>query len=173
MTIWRMRIACWITNAKHALSEFAILIAFTLSSVYTTAPQYYVIRTLFDLLFSNSSRQYLGPIQPPVQWVAGHFPWGKSSMTLIWTLTSTSGWMELYRNSTTCPHRLEMDVLTLRTFYLFVHLGTRGHSAGGAAAWGTVLQAGRTRDRFPMVSFEFFIDIILPAALLPRGWLSL
>ena len=35
----------------------------------------------------------------------------------------------------------------------------------GVVGWGTVLQAGRSRVRFPMVSLEFFIDIILPAAL--------
>ena len=34
---------------------------------------------------------------------------------------------------------------------------------------GTALQAGRSLVRFPMVSLEFFIDIILPAALWPRG----
>jgi len=37
----------------------------------------------------------------------------------------------------------------------------------------TALQAGRSRFQFPMVSLEFFIDIILPAALWPRGRLSL
>ena len=35
--------------------------------------------------------------------------------------------------------------------------------------WGTALQAGRSRVRFPMVSLESFIDIILPAALWALG----
>jgi hypothetical protein len=43
---------------------------------------------------------------------------------------------------------------------------------GGAVGWGTALQAGRSRVSFPMVSLEFFIDIIFPAALWPWGWLS-
>jgi len=44
---------------------------------------------------------------------------------------------------------------------------------GDAVGWGTALQAGRSRVRFLMVSLDFFIDIILPAALWPWGWLSL
>jgi hypothetical protein len=32
---------------------------------------------------------------------------------------------------------------------------------GVAVGWGTVLQAGRSRVRFPMVPLEFVIDIIL------------
>ena len=35
------------------------------------------------------------------------------------------------------------------------------------------LKVGRPRVRFPMVSFELFIDITLPVALWPWGWLSL
>jgi hypothetical protein len=46
-------------------------------------------------------------------------------------------------------------------------------SYGGAVVWGTALQIRRPRFRYPMVSFEFLIDIILQAALWPWGWLSL
>jgi hypothetical protein len=48
-------------------------------------------------------------------------------------------------------------------------MGARGSSVG----WGTALQVGRSKVRFPMVSLNFFIDIILPAALWPWGQLSL
>ena len=37
----------------------------------------------------------------------------------------------------------------------------------GVVGWGTALKAGRSRVRFPMVSMEFFIYIILPAAPWP------
>jgi len=40
-------------------------------------------------------------------------------------------------------------------------------ACGGAVGRGTAIQAGRSRVRFPMVSLEFFVDIILPAALWP------
>ena len=43
---------------------------------------------------------------------------------------------------------------------------------GGAVGRGTAQQVWRSQVRFPMVSLEFFIDIILPAALWPWGWLS-
>jgi len=36
-----------------------------------------------------------------------------------------------------------------------------------------LLQADRSPVRFPMVSLEFFIDIILLVALWPWGWLNL
>jgi hypothetical protein len=48
-------------------------------------------------------------------------------------------------------------------------LGVRG----GTVGWGTALQIGRSLVRFPMMSLEFFTDIILPASLWPWGWLSL
>jgi hypothetical protein len=53
-----------------------------------------------------------------------------------------------------------------------VTLGALGGS-GSLVGWGTKLQAGRSRVRFPMKSLDFSIDVILPAAPWPSGWLSL
>jgi hypothetical protein len=50
---------------------------------------------------------------------------------------------------------------------------SKSEARGGAVGWGTALQAGRLRVRFPMVSLNFFIDTILPAALWPWGWINL
>ena len=46
-----------------------------------------------------------------------------------------------------------------------VYTCTRGDAVG----LGTALQAGRSQVQLPVVSLEFFIDIILPAALWPWG----
>ena len=52
---------------------------------------------------------------------------------------------------------LRLNFLTCRLTFLGTQYGT----------WGAALQSLRSRVRFPMVSFEFFIDIILPATLWP------
>jgi len=50
---------------------------------------------------------------------------------------------------------------------LIFHVYVKG--AHGGAVGGTALQAGRSWVQFLMVSLEFFIDIILPAALWSWG----
>jgi hypothetical protein len=60
-----------------------------------------------------------------------------------------------------------LPVIGYRSLKLIVvHLTLYVPCIGGHAV---ALQAGRSRVRFPMVSLEFFIDIILPAALWPLG----
>jgi hypothetical protein len=59
--------------------------------------------------------------------------------------------------------------VNLITQTVWRHFRERGGSVGS----GTAPQTKTTRVRFPMVSLEIFIDIILPAALWPWGRLSL
>ena len=54
-----------------------------------------------------------------------------------------------------------MHGTTIKITAVIFDMGARG----GAVGSGIALQAGRLRVRFPMVSLEFFIVIILPAAL--------
>jgi hypothetical protein len=56
--------------------------------------------------------------------------------------------------------------------YLFLLLITIW-STRWRSVWGTALQTGRSRVRFPMVSLHYFIDIILPVALGPWSQLNL
>jgi len=51
--------------------------------------------------------------------------------------------------------------LTLILMWVHIQL----EPCGGEVCWGTKLEAGRPRVRFPTVLLEIFIDIILPAAL--------
>jgi len=69
------------------------------------------------------------------------------------------------------------DVLNTKTIYIIpLHYTILYYTilyCGGAVGWGTALQVGRSRVRFPMLSLEFFIDITLPAIVWFWGWLIL
>jgi hypothetical protein len=67
----------------------------------------------------------------------------------------------------TSRSKVSRSLLSVRTYMIYL-LTAFGLSLGGNA-----LPVGRSRVRFPMVSLEFFIGIILPAAIWRWGWLSL
>ena len=103
-----------------------------------------------------------------------------SSMAVIngedgtWILPETRNTIDLFklRNSTdnasavTCKRHIQIYSWCARVVRLL-------KERGGVVDWGTALQARRSRVRFLMVSLEYFIDIILPAALWPWGRFSL
>jgi len=52
MTIWRMRVVCWITMATETHSEYVILISFFHgNNGYTKAPRYYVYTNIASLVW--------------------------------------------------------------------------------------------------------------------------
>jgi len=57
----------------------------------------------------------------------------------------------------------------LKYAFMLYELGAQDR----AVSWRPLLQAGRSQIWFSIVTLEFFINIIVPAALWPWGWLSL
>jgi hypothetical protein len=58
--------------------------------------------------------------------------------------------------------RLIITVLIINNIYVILHiLPINKEARGGAVGLGTVLHVGRSRVRFPIVSMEFLIAIIL------------
>ena len=54
MTIWRMRIACWIPNATTTHSEYVTLIAFQCKNAFINVPHYYITSTLLPCYKTGS-----------------------------------------------------------------------------------------------------------------------
>jgi hypothetical protein len=79
-----------------------------------------------------------------------------------------------------CPQKMKTNLKYLKdSVHSSVYGGgnvlfvLRARGMRWRSGWGTALQTGRSRDRFLMVSLEFFIGIILSAAVWPWGQLSL
>jgi hypothetical protein len=73
-----------------------------------------------------------------------------------------------------CDRLYSILFIVLYFYYMLLYLNIlQIRARRGAVGCGTAVQAGRSRVRFPMVSLELFISIILLAALWPWGRLSL
>jgi hypothetical protein len=64
---------------------------------------------------------------------------------------------------------LYQRTINIQQNYLIQHLIVWLGAYSGAVGWGTALQAGRLRVWYLMVLPEFFVDIILLAALWSKG----
>jgi len=144
----RMNFLCAVVREPTHIFVSVVNVFLFVFSPYSTVPDFIVSKqsvriTIFLLLFC-------GPLPHPS------------------CFTRPDAFSDTIFLSTSCCYRWLL-LTTFNSRYVWTLLEARG-SAGG---WGTALQVGRSRVRFPMMSLEFFIDIILPAALWLWGWLSL
>ena len=107
------------------------------------------------------SRDFRKVLKYNISWKS--VQWQPSCSMRKYGQTDMTKLLVAFRNFANAPYYITV-LNTLQIFYW---------ARGGAVGLGTALQAGRSRVRLPMVPLEFFIDIILPIALWPWGWLSL
>jgi hypothetical protein len=105
----------------------------------------------------------------------------------VWAQNSTVGVTQLHGVCVRCGRRcgpccyrrpsVPHDWLSPSTAIPFQHRSPSAERTSrtnkSSFGWGTALQAGSSRVRFPMVSVEYFIDVILPATLWSWSRLSL
>jgi hypothetical protein len=123
------------------------------------------------------------PTQPPTHRVPDFFPVSKAASAWRWPPLTTHPHLASrvkieYSYTFTPPSEPSWPFLG-RTFYFIAIISSINNTTTsrngvrcGEVGWGSTLPAGRLRVRSPMLTLEFFIDIILPAALWPWSWLS-
>jgi hypothetical protein len=89
--------------------------------------------------------------------------------------TSLDEWSVRRRNPylTTINTHNRNPFIPLAWFKPTIPKSVRPHSYASDRAATGIGANGRSRVRFPIMSFEFFIHIFLSAAIWPWGWLSL
>ena len=115
-------------------------------------------------VYTNKWRDY--EKVPPPQIKSAHFSWNFNMrelllLLLLLLLLKTTKHIQMYERW--APHSVNTCLpipthVSIVLWILLCHITCLGVAVG----WGTALQFGRSRVRFPMVSLEFFIDTILP-----------
>jgi len=78
MTVWHMRIACWILTATNTHSEYVILIAFHCKNGCMNTPHFYVIRIWHVLFILILVRSWIQCLKIPQIW-------GKRLISNVWS----------------------------------------------------------------------------------------
>jgi hypothetical protein len=135
---------------------------------------YAYFQTLWD--FSETSLRLLWDFsETPLRLLRLLWDFSETPLRFLWDFSETP--LRLLWDFPSCESFVLMyyeQKLKLGGLLHFLHTNAckRKHAVV-QVGWGTALQAGRSRVRFPIMSKKFFIYIILPAILWSWGWLSL